>query len=100
MAYQVKYTNRANDSLIDILEYIEERWGEERAADVLLKVYKVEELIATFPTMGKLEIPAKGIRGFVIQKNLKVFYTIEEEILTVTLLVFFDTKQDLGRLKF
>lgn len=100
MAYKVKYTKRANDTLIDILEYIEERWGEEKAADVLLKVYKVIDLIATFPMMGKVEFRDKDIRGFLIEKSLKVFYTVEEDILTVTLLAFFDTKQDLGKLKF
>ena len=52
MAYKIKYTNRANNTLIDILEYIEERWGEEKAADVLLRVYKVVDLLANFGALN------------------------------------------------
>lgn len=92
MAHKIKFTTRANEELDKILEFLEENYSFDTAAELLLKVYDVMDMLSNFPFIGSKEIPEKNIRAIIITKHLKLFYRVED--IEVILLNFFDTRQN------
>ena len=56
------------------------------------KVYDFLDLLVEFPEIGSVENKERKIRGFVIVKQITVFYRIKENM--IVLLNFFDNRQN------
>jgi hypothetical protein len=56
------------------------------------RVFDFLILLDRFPELGTLEFPDKGIRGFQISKQTRIFYRINKN--HISLLTFFDSRQD------
>jgi plasmid stabilization system protein ParE len=59
---QVFVTPRAEKNVDSIVDYIQQKWGENTAKEFVQKVDKILKLLKNFPLMGQVEI--NDIRGF------------------------------------
>jgi len=74
-----------------ILNYLENEFGEVTTSKFVLKVYEFLDLLAEFPEIGTLENKENSIRGFVIIKQVTIFYQVRNNM--VILLNFYDNRQ-------
>ena len=91
MALQVVVSKRAAKNLDKILAYIHSEFGENITIKITKKVFSCIELIAEFPDVGTVEVKENGIRGFLIKRQLKIFYRVKKNRLIIINL--FDTRQ-------
>ncbi len=91
MALQIVLTKRAKKNLDKIIIYVHSNFGEKVTAKLKSRISETIDLIAEYPAMGTFENKGKNIRGFVIRKQIQLFYRVEKD--TITLLNFFDTRQ-------
>jgi len=92
MALQIVWTKRAKANFGSIVGYLEANWSEQVTTGFAKRVYSFLEILAEFPEIGSIQDQQRGIRGFLVEKQTKIFYRIEGKKLY--LLNFFDTRQD------
>lgn len=98
MALTIYWSKRANNKFDKIISYIDEEWGEVVARAFVKKVYDFLDILVEFPEIGSVEHAEREIRGFVIVKQLTLFYKIKED--KIILLNFFDNRQNPKRKRF
>ena len=91
MALQVVLTIRAKRNLDKIITYVHSEFGEKVTAQLKNRISETVDLIAEHPEMGTFENKERNIRGFLIRKQLRLFYRVDKTRLI--LLNFFDTRQ-------
>jgi plasmid stabilization system protein ParE len=91
MALKIQWSKKADKSFDKILTYLLLEWGENVARPFVKKVFDFLDILSEFPELGTIENLEKGIRGFLIVKQIVVFYKITEK--EIILLDFFDTSQ-------
>ncbi len=92
MALKIYWTPSAIRNFDSIIDYLEKEWGETVAVAFSRKVFEFLDILAEFPEIGTIEHPEMDIRGFVIVKQVSVFYRIKGE--RIILLNFFDNRRD------
>lgn len=98
MARKIIWTKRANDKLNQVINFLENEWGENVTRSFVIRVHSVANLISEHPKIGTLEKPEKDIRGFLLTKHNRLFYrTTETEIIILNL---FDTRSGSKKKKF
>ncbi|BDX37822.1 hypothetical protein CYCD_11770 [Tenuifilaceae bacterium CYCD] len=98
MALTIYWSKRADNKFDKIISYIDEEWGEVVARAFVKKVYDFLDILVEFPEIGSVEHAEREIRGFVIVKQLTLFYKIKED--KIILLNFFDNRQNPKRKRF
>ena len=98
MALEIVWSKRADKKFDKILEYLSEEWGNNVTTAFVKKVYDFLEILSEFPEIGTLENRDKAIRGFVIIKQVSVFYTIRNN--RIIILNFFDNRQSPSKKRF
>lgn len=98
MALTIYWSKKADEKFDQILKYLEDEWGENVTRAFVRKVYDFLDILSEFPEIGTLENVERNIRGFVIVKQLTVFYKITDD--KIILLNFFDNRQNPKRKKF
>ncbi len=91
MALSIFWTKRALKQFDDILNYLETEFGESSARNFALKVYSFTENLKDFPELGSIQHSEKQIRGFVIVKQVTIFYKILDDQIRV--LNLFDNRK-------
>jgi plasmid stabilization system protein ParE len=91
MALEIHWSKPASRQFDSILEYLGNEWGQHSVSLFVKKVYDVLDILSTFPEIGSVENRELSIRGFVIVKQLTVFYQIRGE--KIVLLNFYDNRQ-------
>ncbi len=76
MALKIYWTKRADKKFDQILNYLQDEWGESVANAFIRKVYDFLNILSEFPEIGTIENKGKEIRGFTIIKQINVFYRI------------------------
>ncbi len=92
MALKIIWSKRADKKFDNIIDYLNESFGESVTKSFVRKVYDFLDILSEFPELGSIENKERGIRGFTIVKNINVFYRIENK--TIYLLDFFDNRQN------
>ena len=92
MALTISWTKRASENLDNILEYLENQWGDQVVRRFIKDVYYFMELLAEFPEIGSLENKEKNIRGFTLIKQVNIFYRINND--QIIILGLFDNRQN------
>lgn len=95
MALEIFWTKRSQNSFHDTVNYLEDEWGNSSAKKFIKKVKHFIEIVEKNPDIGKIELEDKGIRGFVISRQITVFYRKKKN--RIILLKFFDTRQHPGK---
>ncbi len=98
MALTIYWSKRADQKFDKIIEYLNEEWGEKVTKDFVGKVYDFIGILQEFPEIGTLENKENNIRGFVIVKQLTLFYKINHD--KIILLNFFDNRMDPKKMKY
>jgi len=98
MALKVYWSKRADQKFDAVISYLSEEWGEMTTKAFVKRVYDFLDILAEFPEIGTLENADRNIRGFVIVKQLTVFYKIVDN--RIVLLNFFDNRMNPGKRKF
>lgn len=91
MALEIFWSKRADIKFDRILEFLMEEWGEVVTRSFVKKVYEFLDVVVEFPEIGTIENANKNIRGFVIVKQITLFYKISGNQIIV--LNFFDNRQ-------
>ena len=92
MALEIYWSKRADKKFDNILEYLQEEWGEKVTGAFVKKVYDFLDVLVDFPEIGTMENKQRNIRGFVIVKQITLFYKIKNH--KIILLNFFDNRQN------
>lgn len=94
MQRTIRWSRNARQNFLDLLLYLQENWGDEKAIAFHEKVETIIQSILQFP----FQYPAyrlagnQKIRKCVVSKQTSLFYKVEAE--TIDLLAFFDHRQD------
>lgn len=92
MALKIFWTKRALVNFDKILEYLEEDFGEIPTKTFVIKLHIFLDNLKDFPELGALQHNDKQIRGFVIVKQVTIFYKVYDD--HIRILNLFDNRQD------
>jgi plasmid stabilization system protein ParE len=92
MALKIFWTKRALNNFDKILEYLEKELGETTTRAFAIKVHNFVDNLQDFPELGTLQNSEKQIRGFVIVKQVTIFYQISDD--RIKILNLFDNRQN------
>lgn len=95
MAYQIIVKKRFTNKVQKVLAYLEKEWSHKVAADFLIKIDRRFALLTKQPTIGKPSSKIKKIRGLLITRHNKLYYTIEDD--KVIILNMYDTRMSLKK---
>lgn len=98
MALKIRWSKRAEKKFNKIIEYLLDEWNEQVTKAFVKKVYDFIETLADFPEIGIIENKEKAIRGFMIVKQISIFYHIDNQ--NIIILDFFDNRQSPKKKKF
>lgn len=93
MALNIYWSVRADQKMDKMIEYTHQQFGERVVRAFVRKVYETIDLLTYFPEMGAIQNESRGIRGFLIMKNVILFYKIKQENLII--LNLFDTRKNI-----
>lgn len=88
---RILLTRRAVRNFRSIVNHIQSEWGEGAAEVFEQKTINFLDLLADFPEIGTVEFDEKQIRGFLLTRQIRVFYRIKGE--RIIILDFFDVRQ-------
>ena len=91
MALEIQWSKKADRNFDSILDYIKGEFGENTTSKFVRKVHDFLELLSEFPELGTEENKELNIRGFVIVKQITLFYKIRNQ--NIILLNFYDNRQ-------
>lgn len=91
MALKIVFSKRADIKLDSTLEYLRSEWSIRVANEFLEHLYETIDTLSIFPEIGTIVNEVNGIRGFLVTKQIKVYYKVKENKLVV--LNFIDTRQ-------
>lgn len=97
MARKVKSTKRADLRFEEIKNYLTKEFGETTTERFVKKVFSFYDILGTFPQIGVVHNPKKGIYGYVLDKPVSVFYRFND--VEVVILNFFDNRSGPERKK-
>lgn len=89
---KVLFSKRAEANFVSIIYFIGNKWGTAVVEAFKQKVSDFLHLIEKFPELGQVELEEKGIRGFQLTKQTRVFYRIKGQ--KVIILAFFDVRKN------
>jgi plasmid stabilization system protein ParE len=98
MALEIVWSSRADKKFDKILDYLVKEWGNKVTKSFVKKVYDFLDILSEFPEIGTLENKENGIRGFVIIKQVSIFYIIRNN--RIIILNFFDNRQSPAKKRF
>lgn len=92
MAMTIYWSIRADKKFDALIDYIRNEWGENVARAFVKKVYDFLDILIEFPEIGSIENQERNIRGFVIVKQLTLFYKVKEK--KIIILNFFENRKN------
>ena len=98
MALTIFWSKKADKNFDKIIRFIDEEWGESVTRVFVRKVYDFLDILQEFPEIGTIENRESNIRGFVIVKQLTLFYKINQN--KIILLNFFDNRMNPEKKKY
>ncbi len=83
MALSVRYSLRAKQEEIELLEYILGKFGQKSAKEVFDMIEKVLENVRNIPEMYPVSNKQKGLRKCVFSKQTSIYYRIHADHIEV-----------------
>lgn len=97
MSYRILRTDKANDQLYDLIQYIAAEASVETALGYLDKLEAAVQNLAVFPYAGTVPrysiLKKQGYRVLIVERHL-IFYKVYEETRTVILHAVVDARQE------
>jgi len=98
MALSIYWSKRADQKFDRIIDYLQDKWGKRIARSFVRNTYDFLDILKDFPEIGSIENMEYGIRGYILIKQITVYYIIKGE--RIILLNFFDNRQNPKQSKF
>lgn len=76
MAFKIRYSIRARDEEIEILEYVLARFGQNKAKQVFERIENTLEQLSKNPEMYRKSGSRDGLRKCVFSKQTSIYYRI------------------------
>ena len=92
MAYQIIVKKRFTNKVQKVLAYLEKEWSHKVASNFLIKIDRRFALLTKQPFAGRSSSKIKKIRGLLITRHNKLYYTIEDD--KVIILNMYDTRMN------
>ncbi|MDH5399522.1 MAG: type II toxin-antitoxin system RelE/ParE family toxin [Cyclobacteriaceae bacterium] len=83
MPLPVRYSLRARQEEIEILEYVQARFGQNTAREVYESIEQTIEKIAVMPGMFPSSKKQKGLRKCVLSKQTSIYYRVSNDWIEV-----------------
>lgn len=83
MALSVRYSLRAKQEEIELLEYVLEKFGQKSAKEVFDTIEKVLESVRNIPEMYPASKKQKGLRKCVFSKQTSIYYRVRADCIEV-----------------
>ncbi len=97
MSYNILRTDKANDQLFDVIQYIADNAGANIALQYLDKLEAAVMNLADFPYSGTVPrysiLKKQGYRVLIVERHL-IFYKVDEEKQTVMIHAVVDGRQE------
>ena len=97
MSYRILRTDKANDQLFDVIQYIAADAGANIALQYLNKLEAAVMNLADFPYSGTVPrysiLKKQGYRVLIVERHL-IFYKVDEEKQTVMIHAVVDGRQE------
>ena len=90
MDYKIVWTKTAERQFDRIVKYIEQEWSKKISVKFIEQTNEILSILKLYPEAGSIEIRDKKIRGFLISRQVRLFYRMTKKELI--LLSFFDTR--------
>ncbi|MBK8984242.1 MAG: type II toxin-antitoxin system RelE/ParE family toxin [Ignavibacteria bacterium] len=98
MTLEIFWTKRADKKLGKICDYLNKDYGENSSNKFKTRINQIVNLLADFPDIGTLEVKERNIRGFIVVKQISLFYKVRDNNLII--LNLFDNRQNPDKKKF
>jgi plasmid stabilization system protein ParE len=99
MSFEIKWSEKAENQLYDIFNYLEKEWSLKVALNFTEEVDFILDLLKESPFIGQeYETENSNVRFLLISKHNTLFYLIENN--SINLLNIFDNRQDPIKPKF
>ena len=92
MARTVKLSKKASAKLENIITYLETEWSEKVRNEFIQKLDNALEHLSQFPASHPRSESVKGLRRFVISKQVTIYYKFNST--TVYIVTLFDNRQN------
>jgi plasmid stabilization system protein ParE len=93
MEYNVRLSTTATRDIDDIIKYIVQSWSEKVKTNFLVAVSEKLMLLEINPFIYRKSISKPNIRECIVNKNVIMYYTIDEVEREVVILALKNTKQ-------
>ena len=97
MALTVRYSLRARQEEIELLQYIVQEFGEKKAKEVYDRIETLFDQISKTPEMYRASSKRKNLRKCFLSKQTSIYYRVHDEHLEVV--SFRGNKKDPGKFK-
>lgn len=88
----IETSDRGKESFHDVCNFIVFKWNLKILQDFIVLVEKALNRLNTNPNIGT--IFSKTIRKIVLHKNASLYYEYDENLKTITILLFIDNRQN------
>lgn len=99
MAYKIVWSNEAEKSFNEILDYISYKWSEHEAMNVISRTSEIIKQVSKHPYLFKAYKATHSIRHGILHKNTTMFYQVLEETKTIRIMLFWNNARNPRSLK-
>ena len=100
MAYKITWSVEAKLTYLSILEYLSTNWSEREIIHFVNSVHDKLSLLSDQPAIGVIHKRKYKIHKTTIHKHISLIYHINKQNKEITILTFWDTRQNPGKLKY
>jgi len=93
MEYNIRLSKRATHDIDDIVKYLTHFWSEKIKTDFLFTLSEKLMLLETNPFIYRKSISKPNLRECIVNKNVIIYYAVDEVEREVVVLALSNTKQ-------
>jgi len=100
MVYEIVWTERAEESYISNLAYLQKDWTPSEVQKFILTVERKLDNLSKHPYIGSRQDARRAaVRNTIINKRISLVYRIRRRLHMVELILFWNTYQNPSRLR-
>jgi addiction module RelE/StbE family toxin len=93
MAYEIKWSDPAQDEIHEIINYLLEEWGDKAAEQLSEQILEISELLEKHPYAGRRHDTLKAVREFRVKPHYLLYYTVIESRREILVLDLVDSRR-------
>ncbi|WP_395079808.1 type II toxin-antitoxin system RelE/ParE family toxin [Gracilimonas sp.] len=97
-SFKIKWSEKSLQDLDQILDYLEKEWTKKEIQNFKEKLFNRIEIIGKYPKIFKASEIKPQLRRSVLSKQTSIFYQIQPEKKTISIVRLFDNRMDINRL--